>query len=1571
MADPAPTEQTPAAKVAPKRAKKKRSLAFRIFRVVLIILLLPVLVAGGLVGYLHTDSGKARVRTTLEKRLSQRVNGSVTIGSLDYALGGEVSLGGVHVKDTDGNDVVVLDNLRVKPDWRTLLKREAIAIDEVDLRGLHLNIVKDADGGSNLKRLVIPSEEEPNKQPSAMPIIVRSIAISDVDVAIQSPDGTTIAIDDVALKGSLKAVRSKKDLELSLSPITLTADVKKTAAQGGLTVAARDFKTGVKIDLHGGNGTVQIEPLEASVALTLPGKFDHTLPVAWDGGTVEVKDGNIGATLDDLLIGAISFATIKVDANTLDGALAGTPAADVIGLHVDAAKLNELLGKPVLKANVDVVGNLDTSDPQKPRVTATVKTDAGATITATAQVDTSKPNAPAHDVRVTVTDVDTEALLAADLGAPPVKVESVTVTANGTGASAADLSTTTHIHVKGVTANKIKVEDVDADASVKGNTIDIARADVHALDQHIKLSGTFDREKKTFSADISLDGDIGVLLAALKTAGLPITAELPKATVELKEGDLKVHAEGQVGGDINVHATANEIALAGGNAKIDATAKLVPGDPAKGEKKIKVAGLDATIDLKGILLSRVLALRGKHLPPQLGFDALFGLHAHATGTVENPEVELSVDGIGLRSDKGPVTALRIDGNVDKTQATLALALDGLGVRTAGKKATRERLATVSAFLPLLIDGEKKGLDPARFFDINLELPQRPLEEVAKYVPPMLLVDRTIPQGELGAKLHFAGTVASPRGDGRIDFEGTLLDPKNPKSPRQTLAVNLDLTPDHRGGSALDLNLAVALEKGAAPILGGHVNAAFPWSPLLGGAQSVTYTAHLDVGPVDLGKLPAVEKLEKARAIGGVVDGDIDLEGDRSNLGGTIRLTAKGAKPPRWHCPETFNASLSARIQPETTTVDLGVDFENSPLVTLTGSLGIAGRGLLQKLKGLDPQLDLVLSVPSRSLASLSPFNPKLENLPGALDGKIAITGTAKNPLVSGELGVSKVAAVSGVEGGAKVKLGLDGETLQADVFVGAPLDTPPVAVKATIPRVALFDFVRGPEGTPLPISISATAAKADLKNIVPGKLLDGRQLDASGALDLGLSGSITIEKGKGVATADLQGGLDLAGTIPLPGTKRTWNNVALSVKASGEEIRIDRLEAHETDLEVKDRWLKGDGHLTLAKLKPQSADLHLTSDKWLLFGGKMLGQPDAPRGTLTLDARVTAEIAGAIKLVNVEVDKLELLIPDRFDKAHQPEDVAVGDVMYVGDADVKVGQLSVPESKKKKEEHVDPSCFVPPPDAPDVAAAEPESGMDLDVHIADGAHLVQASIDLTTGGRISVKRREKDVKIRGQLVMSKGQLQLGGALHDLREGSLTFDEAHPTGYLDLWFEKILPNQALRDVSKASAGDSLTVHTFGPLLDRKNVLGGSGSPGSLYDTLAVHTTGRERYVSGPDMPESATVDFPQTQGLLVLSFLSVNLPHLIFLDRVAAWSDPYDSDRSYGRIDHYEAERYLLDGNGRVRATMRPSGVGRSDAELEFDYLFVNKPRAAFGVGATGGSRGGGGAALVFEWSSDD
>ena len=1574
-------EATPSAEVkrgtkaAPKKPRSRLARVVRgvLFTLLTLVLLIVALVAGALF-YLTTDSGKERVRALVERRLQERINGKVTLGSLDYELLGEVRLGALVIVDEDGKDAVTLEQLRVAPAWRELAGGEVIALDDVALKGLHVTLVKDADGSSNLKRLVKPQPEpaEP-KKPFEKQIVVRRLTLENIDLDVESPDGTRISLSDLALEGHATATPSTKDVSLVLAPLSLGLHVTKPESQGGLKLGLSNLKTGLSVELVGGKGSAKLEPLTADVALAVPEKIDTSFPVAWDGISFELGGDDLGLSLDKLALGALSLASVQVRGHLADGSLSGEQAADVVGLKIDATQLSSLLGKPVLKSDLDLEAHL-TGTATAPTIELAVLTKGG-NAKLTAKLDLADKDNPKHDLQLELTDVDTTELLSTGVTVPPLKVASLMLSTRGQGRDAAGIKTSGSLKAKGLVVRGVTLDDIDAELGIEGSKIAITRLDVDALDQHVSASGTFERSSKTLDLKVALDGDVGVALAKLKAAGVPIKTELAAGLVKIPKDKLTIWAKGAVDGALDVTVKADALPLLGGKLSLDATAALLRGDVAKGEKAVTLKGFGLELSLDGVLLSSVLAARGKHLPPALGFDALLSLRAKGSGTLSDPLLDATLNAVTLRKDKGDRVAASVVARVTRDAANVELS-----VRDALKKA--DVVLDGRAHLPLALDGEKKGLDLVRPIDVHLALKRRPLGEVTKYVPPLLLAGRPIPRhGALELALDLTGSLSRPKANVHLYAGASVLEPDAP-APLQIVELDALLEPGDGRSPAykLAVDLSARLAADAPRLLGGKLTATFPYSPLAGGAAGVKYEGHLDLGPIELGALPNVEKLAKARALGGNVSGTVDVTGNRQDVLGSVALRAAGLGT----APGTIDASVNVDVKAKETSVKVDAALAGERLALLEGALGLGGVGLLPRVKqGLNPSLDLTLDVPKRKLASLSVLRPKLDGAPGVLSGNLRVTGVLKDPRVSGGLSLAEIPMVDGTEGGAAVALTVDEAGLLAKIGVGeSVVADAPVQIAATLSHEDLFELV-GPKGD-VALSVVAKADKADLRRLIPKQLIGASGLEPKGALDWDMKASLALERKDGKLAAEalsLDGALSLAGTLPIPGTKRSIENVALEISAAKNLVTIDRVHAEESDHQVKGRSLDVTGVVAFDKLKLKTADVAIQADRWLLFGGSMLGKPDAPRGVLTLHAKAHAELDRAIKQATIEVDKLSLEVPDRFDKAHQPEDVHAGDVLFLGDADVALGKLPVPTAVKEKAdreraEKARSAAALPVVAAGAVAATAPTAaaeptGFDLEVHVAPGSRLLFSPIDVTTGGDLRVEIRPEGRKIRGKLAMTKGELSLGGKMHPLKQGSWVFDDAHPAGEVDLTFERQLPPWALRDVSEASAGTSLRIHMTGPVTDRKTVLSGAGSPGTLFDLLSMHNVGRERFYSEADLPESVAVEFPQHSGLLALSFISVNLPHLLFLDRVAAWADSFDGPRAYGRLEHYEAERYFADGKGRVRAAKRPAGVGRSEAELEVDYLFMNEPRVLFGVGATGGSRGGGGPSVVLEWSSKD
>jgi hypothetical protein len=249
--------------------------------------------------------------------------------------------------------------------------------------------------------------------------------------------------------------------------------------------------------------------------------------------------------------------------------------------------------------------------------------------------------------------------------------------------------------------------------------------------------------------------------------------------------------------------------------------------------------------------------------------------------------------------------------------------------------------------------------------------------------------------------------------------------------------------------------------------------------------------------------------------------------------------------------------------------------------------------------------------------------------------------------------------------------------------------------------------------------------------------------------------------------------------------------------------------------------------------------------------------------------------------------------------------------------------------------------------------------------------LAKAPLDLTAKGTLEVALRPQGRTIQGVLQPVSGKLSLGGQDHAYAKGNIVFDEAHPQGWMDLHFQRELPKATQRDIAMASRGDSVKISMVGPVGSQVTTLDGAGSPGSLFDLLAVHNTGAVRYRSAPDLPATAATQFPQYNNLLMLGFLGSNIPHLLFLDKFTVWSNPYDARDAYGRLEHAEGEVYSSDGRTRVRAVRHPRRAGQSQGELQWDRLFVNTKQSVSGVGLSVGTRGGGGPSVFYEWSSED
>ena len=796
--------------------------------------------------------------------------------------------------------------------------------------------------------------------------------------------------------------------------------------------------------------------------------------------------------------------------------------------------------------------------------------------------------------------------------------------------------------------------------------------------------------------------------------------------------------------------------------------------------------------------------------------------------------------------------------------------------------------------------------------------------------------------DLEALAALAGKPAKARGrlSGHLELSRTRTDQH--ASYRFSIALpdpNLDVTVGGEA-TATDANVVATVARAATRIAAvtAHVSLDAqgvrldgPWHVIVD-APSHTLAELVALAP------PEIQAKVAAKLPDGIPTGSVaihaDLAGTPKAPSGTIDVTASAAAVPALG---TQAIALHAKLAPSATglaitaTTTIAVDALPPIAIDATASLPPLFRGKQPDLDAVKEgaTFDAHVTIPERAMASLAPLRAKLAEVGGTLDGQISVHGNAATPELAATLRWHGYGTADGGTGETTLTATGTPSSLVVAIHHGA------IAITADVAK----------QGEHVSIHAKAHADRGPLLPLVPAFALAPGKLDGNdpGQLAMDFDGTIVLDHGA-VVERHVTGGLDVAGgAFAIPHSERKWHDIGLSLTARDDTVHLTSLAMHETDVEDNDRRVVITGDLARDRVT-----LQLTAHDWLLSGTPTFGDNDAPRAAVDFDIAVVADLTKDIPAIDATIASLELRSPDRQERAHQPEQISVsGDVIYL-DAKTVAGRLP----------------FVP---APEAEAPKKRPHLDVHVHIPRPIHVVQTPFDLTAHGDIAVTVRDEGVATRGALVMDGGTLWLFGRYHDLVDGKLTFTDAHPHGWLELAFERRIPNVSMRDLARASGNGRITFE--GPPTKPKVVLGGASGAG-LLETMSMLNAGRPLNITAPDLPASATVQVPRGDQLFVLTFMAGNLPHLLFLDRIAAWADPYAPKGGYGQIHDVDAERDLRGGAVRVRAVLRPPVPGRSEGELQLDRVFVHDNRTEIGVGLRAGDRVGGGLGLFLEWSSD-
>jgi uncharacterized protein involved in outer membrane biogenesis len=176
---------------------------------------------------------------TVTAQVSNALNGSVSIGSLEGSLLSAPTIRDIVLKDARGDVVVQLPELRLRYDLTQLLQKKLL-VDEIAIVQPRAKVVQEADGSINLSHLAPPSDTPPEDKSSGftppLDIELKALTIEDGQAQLQLsalPGVNTVKDLHLRVRGEL--TKSRYQLELQqLTVETLPAAVNLKTLRVGL-----------------------------------------------------------------------------------------------------------------------------------------------------------------------------------------------------------------------------------------------------------------------------------------------------------------------------------------------------------------------------------------------------------------------------------------------------------------------------------------------------------------------------------------------------------------------------------------------------------------------------------------------------------------------------------------------------------------------------------------------------------------------------------------------------------------------------------------------------------------------------------------------------------------------------------------------------------------------------------------------------------------------------------------------------------------------------------------------------------------------------------------------------------------------------------------------------------------------------------------------------------------------------------------------------------------------------------------------------------------------------------------
>lgn len=1561
----------------------RRPLWVRVLRIVGVVV--ASLVGLVVVAFFAAQSPPADrwLRDTLVEKLGERMRGEVSLQSLDWGLTDGLTLRGFRIADAEGRPAVVLDLVRVRPMWVSLLADQP-CIAALDVRGGSLAVHIDGAGQVNLANL----SREPMKLPAGG-VAIASIDVSEFSVRVEREGSAAVDVADLALWG-------RADL---------------AGGDGGGRGRLLELSARVRVDPQG-PATPQPAPPWMEVALS-------TLDVQVSGtsATARLETARVGPAL-----------LWDVSAERRAGPGAPWVSVQLPGVTVDTEALGRVLGRPLGTENVGLAAAL--VGPERALDFDALVTRGEAELTARGGLDMRSGDAPKWALALDLAPVDLQGIVGP--GAPAVRL-GLDLIAAGEGLqpdrARGDLTALVDPLTVPAPLELGALGPLSLRAGWTPERVILVRAETELRGQAVVAEGTLERASREVAAELRTEGPLPL---GLLTESAPATGLEDASRLQVEEGALsaRVSVNGRLGeswptwaGQLEAHLGAQGVALAEeprasepeGGAQAQPIADSLALDVTLAKARAQPVSGAIALDAQGLVRGRArldrlqLRVEATETPAAVGRSLPIDAATVAIQTLQG-----SLGGVPVSLSAPATIALQIDGpELDATLEGTRWQL-GEGHLTLGAAArvTHHDFAATPELADLRVDLGLTGLPARAVARLAGSRPPPVAGAVSGTLTLRDFPDNPAAAAHLAGRLRLAGASKgkAPALDWQLD--GDLA--------KQRLTIRSTVDPRPRRGSRATEREGGGRRGEAMPplVVTAKVGLVVGADLLPRLRAPLAIDGRLDETPMsELLALVPGAGLPRALTEGTRVGAVLRLSGAPSAPTGELLVSVDGERDPASWDPQAWTLRGLLELGGRRTAVDVALATDAVPRLHLGGSIRAGTRQLasggISALKRAP--LELTLTVPDQPVPTPAP-EPPAEGAPaegapggaaervaatlqalgplGRLSGAATIRGSVGDPTLTGRVDFDRLLNACGARGQASLQVEADRQKGSLELTIRALSEGGALGeerLRATLG--AEWAGMFGGGGTsgasrsqrptrygPLRWSLhTPPAGPIDVACAVPAALARGMDLGLSGRFSSDLKGQLVVARDGALwSLEDLEGQGALRfveGKLTLGDSGRVLNDVAFEMSIADGGVRLDRFEAHERDLQRGDRSIVASGRVGAAGEGYGQGSFELRTSKMLV-----MGPLDAPQAELDLALDGSLDLRSAINRVSVRITHLDLYAPNRRMRFLWP--------VTAGQQDLIEQQGVEGQPPFRLPEPPEPPDSEPPPVARTAAAAakqraraaeataEPKDtgaarGWDVDVAFPEEFRIRQQGMDFKAHGSIHAELRPGGIEAKSDLVVDEGQLEMLNHQLDLVRGTISF---LPGGrpWLDMTFWRLAPETAQRQLAAdgSALGHIVVRIATSPGMDRLPSISGVPGPYMLNLMAVLHVDDVPRR-SGPDLATSQSPQIPTEIQPLILSRMSLGFPDLLFLDHVIAWSDPLDDFDHHGEIRHLVGTRYLSGGHGRVGLFARPETPGMNRRGIHADWLWTHTARHTSGLGLRVGSEPRAGFTIFHEWASEN